>query len=224
MESNSGQASSSTAVRHSIKHLFIKKKTNLGKSFETTSTKCPPLFFQPNDLDGLWYFRNGHLFQPIYEHIHQPFIILDFLISVFVWCLVCRLKRVTKRHIQNGFPVCAEFMFPSPLFKIETESRMKLDHNWNWQLMSLNRSQLWKIRLFCSKKNLTFSGSYELETTSDKSNSCSCFVQVSPSSISLEIFAHQATLQIMKKVHQKTNLCQYLQERARSSSREGFFL
>ena len=28
----------------------------------------------------------------------------------------------------------------------------------------------------------------------------------------------------MKKVHQKTNFCQYLQERARSSSREGFFL
>ena len=141
-----------------------------------------------------------------------------------MWCLVCRLKRVTKRHIQNGFPVCAEFMFPTPLFKIETERRMKLDHNWSWQLMSLDKSQLWKMRLFCNKENVTFSGTYELETTSDKSNSCSRVVQVSPSSIFLEICAHQATLQIMKKVHQKTNFCQYLQERARSSSREGFFL
>ena len=59
------------------------------------------------------------------------------------------------------------------------------------------------MRLFCNKENVTFSGTDELETTSDKSNSCSRFVQVSPSGISLEIFAHQATLQIMKKVHQK---------------------
>ena len=80
------------------------------------------------------------------------------------------------------------------------------------------------MRLFCNKKNVTFSGSYELETTSDKSNSCSRIVQVSASSISLQICAHHATLQIMKKVHQKTNFCQYLQEGARSSSREGFFL
>ena len=111
-----------------------------------------------------------------------------------------------------------------PLFKIETGSRMKLDHNWSWQLMSLNKSQLWKMRLFCNKKNVTFSGSHELETTSDKSNSCSRIVQVSASSISSKICAHYATLQIMKKVHQKTNFCQYLQEGARSSSREGFFL
>ena len=149
-----------------------------------------------------------------------------FRFSNFCFCVMsCVSAEACYKATHSKWISRVRWIYVSiPAFKIETESRMKLDHNWSWQLMSLNKSQLWKMRLFCNKKNVTFSGSYELETTSDKSNSCSCFVQVSPSSISLEIFAHQATLQIMKKVHQKTNFCQYLQEGARSSSREGFFL
>ena len=110
---------------------------------------------------------------------------------------------IIKRHIQNGFPVWAAFMFPTSLLRRETEQEgIKLDRNSNfwgniiclfnshsmaasWGPMMILKCMIIFRWAFHGPFNfrssfvfLYFSGSHQLEAIADKSHSGPCARQV----------------------------------------------
>ena len=101
---------------------FTKKEKKESTTFSIDSPSTTKRYY-PKFSDVEWF---------IAKHCNQ---LLEFEFAVLLWHLLCWFKRIIKRHIQNGFPVCVEFMFPVPHLKIETERGIKLDHNWKGELL-----------------------------------------------------------------------------------------